>query len=125
MMALMSMFVASNKSNIAAGAGDRAADGIAEEGSTGVQEDALLAVTALLDVLSDGFLKYMEMFMPVLCSCLRNSNETQVCMNAIGLIGDLCRVLGRHMAPHCPEIVQIMGEILQARHISTLISLTI
>ncbi len=82
MMALMSMFVSSSKQ--ASEAGDQAsinsndASNTQTNSSTGVQEDALLAVTALVEVLGEGFLKYIDGFMPVLFNCLRNCTETQV-----------------------------------------------
>lgn len=44
----------------------------------GVQEDALMAVSTLVEVLGDGFLKYMEAFKPFLCLGLKNHAEYQV-----------------------------------------------
>lgn len=97
------------------GAGDHAGsvrDAVAMT-STGVQEDALLALSALLDVLGEGFIPYLEGVMPVLFRCLYLCAETQVCINAIGLLSDLCRVLSRHITSHCDIIVQILMEVLQ------------
>ncbi|BHF61223.1 Importin subunit beta-1 [Sparganum proliferum] len=116
MLALMSMFNSTLKPNASTGAGDQASSTEASKGSdspTGVQEDALLAVSALLEVLGEGFLKYLDAFMPALLVCLSNCSETQVCLNAIGLMGDLCRVLSRHIAPHTDALVSILMQILQ------------
>jgi importin subunit beta-1 len=44
----------------------------------GVQEDALMAVSTLVEVLSDGFAKYMEAFKPFLIVGLKNVAEYQV-----------------------------------------------
>jgi len=46
--------------------------------SGGVQEDALMAVSTLVEVLGEGFLKYMEAFKPYLCMGLKNHAEYQV-----------------------------------------------
>lgn len=59
----------------------------------GVQEDALMAVSTLVEVLGDGFLKYMDAFKTYLYVGLKNHQEYQVCIAAVGLTGDICRAL--------------------------------
>ena len=44
----------------------------------GVQEDALMAVSTLVEVLGEGFNKYMEAFKPFLLIGLKNIAEYQV-----------------------------------------------
>ena len=44
----------------------------------GVQEDALMAVSTLVEVLGDGFLKYLDAFKPYLIIGLKNIAEYQV-----------------------------------------------
>ncbi|XP_012229589.1 importin subunit beta-1 isoform X1 [Linepithema humile] len=78
--------------------------------SGGVQEDALMAVSTLVEVLGDGFLKYMEAFKPYLCLGLKNHAEYQVCCAAVGLTGDICRALKGKMLPHCDEIMTLLLE---------------
>lgn len=46
--------------------------------SGGVQEDALMAVSTLVEVLGEGFLKYMDAFKPFLYIGLKNHQEYQV-----------------------------------------------
>lgn len=46
--------------------------------SGGVQEEALRAVTTLIEVLGVGFLKYMDSFKPFLLAALKNHAEYQV-----------------------------------------------
>lgn len=46
--------------------------------SGGVQEDAMMAVTTLVQVLGEGFVKYMELFKPFLFLGLKNHSEYQV-----------------------------------------------
>lgn len=114
MMALMSMF-RSTTSAVAQGSGDQVLVNGEEKAkfTDGVQEDALLAVSALVEAVGESFIKYVDAFMPILIACLRNFRETQVCMNAVGLLGDMCRVLNKHLVVHCNELVSILMEILQ------------
>lgn len=76
----------------------------------GVQEDALMAVSTLVEVLGDNFAKYMEAFKPFLIVGLRNVAEYQVCHAAVGLVGDICRALGQVVTPFCDEIMTILLE---------------
>ena len=46
--------------------------------SGGVQEDALMAVATLVEVLGEGFMKYMDAFKPYLLIGLKNVAEYQV-----------------------------------------------
>ncbi|XP_017788699.1 PREDICTED: LOW QUALITY PROTEIN: importin subunit beta-1 [Habropoda laboriosa] len=76
----------------------------------GVQEDALMAVSTLVEVLGEGFLKYMDAFKPFLCLGLKNHAEYQVCCAAVGLTGDICRSLKNKMLPYCDEIMTLLLE---------------
>lgn len=111
----MAMLASTTNAKASEGAGDQAGElrGSVASTSTGVQEDALLALSALLDVLGEAFLPYLEPVMPILHRCLYLCVETQVCINAIGLLSDLCRVLNKHITPYCDVIVQILMEVLQ------------
>lgn len=46
--------------------------------SGSVQEDAIMAVSTLVEVLGEGFIKYMTAFQPFLCMGLKNHAEYQV-----------------------------------------------
>ncbi|XP_026288912.1 importin subunit beta-1 isoform X2 [Frankliniella occidentalis] len=78
--------------------------------SGGVQEDALMAVSTLVEVLGEGFLKYMDAFKPYLCMGLKNHMEHQVCGAAVGLTGDICRSLKGKVLPFCDEIMTLLLE---------------
>ena len=54
--------------------------------SGGVQEDALMAVATLVEVLGDGFLKYMDAFKPYLLIGLRNTAEYQVRLKLVEIL---------------------------------------
>ncbi|XP_052230291.1 importin subunit beta-1-like isoform X2 [Dreissena polymorpha] len=78
--------------------------------SGGVQEDALLALSTLTEVLGDHFLKYMDAFKPFLFLALKNHGEYQVCIAAVGIVGDLSRALGQKILPYCDEIMLLLLE---------------
>lgn len=78
--------------------------------SGGVQEDALMAVSTLVDLLGDKFLKYMDAFKPFLYMGLKNHQEYQVCCAAVGLTGDICRGLKMKILPYCDEIMTLLLE---------------
>lgn len=78
--------------------------------SGNVQEDALMAVSTLAELLGDKFLKYMDAFKPYLYLGLKNHQEHQVCVAAVGLTGDICRVLRNKISPYCDEIMTLLLE---------------
>ncbi|CAH0557204.1 unnamed protein product [Brassicogethes aeneus] len=78
--------------------------------SGGVQEDALMAVSTLVEVLGENFLKYMDAFKPFLYIGLRNHQEYQVCGTAVGLTGDIFRALKHKALPYCDEIMALLLE---------------
>lgn len=78
--------------------------------SGGVQEDALMAVSTLVDLLGEKFIKYMDAFKPFLYMGLKNHLEYAVCCAAVGLTGDICRVLKGKILPYCDEIMHLLLE---------------
>ncbi|XP_037976961.1 importin subunit beta-1 isoform X1 [Plutella xylostella] len=76
----------------------------------GVQEDALMAVSTLVEVLGENFLKYMDAFKRYLYVGLKNHQEYQVCIAAVGLTGDICRALKSKVLPYCDEIIVLLLE---------------
>lgn len=76
----------------------------------GVQEDALMAVSTLVEVLGDRFIKYMDAFKPFLYIGLKNHQEYQVCGTAVGLTGDIFRALKFKALPYCDEVMTLLLE---------------
>jgi len=76
----------------------------------GVQEDAFMAVGCLIECIGQGFNKYMETFIPFLIEGLRNKAEYQVCISAMGVVGDLCRGIGSNIELHCDSIMSCCVE---------------
>uniref|UniRef100_A0A0A9X169 Importin subunit beta n=3 Tax=Lygus hesperus TaxID=30085 RepID=A0A0A9X169_LYGHE len=78
--------------------------------SGSVQEDAIMAVATLVEVLGEGFIKYMPAFKPYLCMGLKNHAAYQVCCASVGLTGDICRALKHKALPYCDEIMTLLLE---------------
>lgn len=87
----------------------------------GVQEDALMAVSTLVEVLGEGFSKYMEAFKPFLMIGLKNVAEYQVCHAAVGLVGDICRALSANVEPMCDDIMNVLLENLSSNEVHRLV----
>jgi len=76
-----------------------------------------MAVSTLVEVLGDKFLKYMELFQPYLALGLKNHSEYQVCTAAVGLTGDICRALGSKVLPYCDEVMTLLLENLSNNNV--------
>ncbi|XP_068752252.1 importin subunit beta-1-like [Montipora capricornis] len=76
----------------------------------GVQEDALMAIGTLVEVVGAEFITYMEAFKPYLIEALQNRAEHQVCIAAVGLVGDIARALSSNVLSHSDLFMQILLE---------------
>ncbi|XP_039484486.1 importin subunit beta [Drosophila santomea] len=76
--------------------------------SGGVQEDAFLAVSTLVELLGAQFAKYMPAFKDFLVMGLKNHQEYQVCCASVGLTGDIFRALKDLMVPYANEIMTVL-----------------
>lgn len=77
-------------------------------------EDAFLTIGAMTTVLENDFIRYADTFVPILCAALQNPQEYQLCLIAVGIIGDICRALGPNAAPYCNEFMQLLVTNLQS-----------
>ncbi|KAI7907779.1 armadillo-type protein [Cokeromyces recurvatus] len=77
-------------------------------------EDAFLAIGAMTSALEADFSRYTEPFIPILCNALQNPAEYQLCFIAVGLIGDICRALGKDATPYCNNLMQLLVTNLQS-----------
>lgn len=80
-----------------------------------------MAVSTLVEVLGDGFIKYMEAFKPFFLMGLKNTAEYQVCRAAVGLVGDICRALSSAVIPYCDEIMTVLLENLSNNEVHRLV----
>uniref|UniRef100_A0A1I7ZA47 Importin N-terminal domain-containing protein n=1 Tax=Steinernema glaseri TaxID=37863 RepID=A0A1I7ZA47_9BILA len=79
----------------------------------GVMEDALMAVSTLIEAMGSDFAKYMDAFRPFLLAGLEKVEETQVCSAAIGVITDLARAFEKNLLPLMDEIYRHLILVLQ------------
>ena len=54
------------------------------------------------------FYKYLEAFKVHLYMGLENFGEYQVCLAAVGLVGDICRAMNTAIMPICNDIMQYL-----------------
>ncbi|KDN53633.1 putative karyopherin beta-1 subunit [Tilletiaria anomala UBC 951] len=77
-------------------------------------EDAFLAVAAVISALEADFSKYLDAFLPFMVQSLQSHEEYQLCSISVGLIGDICRALGKGSAPYCETFVKVLFENLSS-----------
>ncbi|XP_050439163.1 importin subunit beta-1-like [Adelges cooleyi] len=85
---------------------------------SGLQEDALMAISPLVENLGKGFIKYMEYFKTYLFIGLQNNTEFQVCLAAVGIVGDLSRALREGFAPYCDQVFALLFETLRSNTVN-------
>jgi importin subunit beta-1 len=78
-----------------------------------VNEEALMAVGALANAVEADFVKYLQALMPFVFVGLQNWEAHTVCSVAVGVVGDLCRAVGKNITGFCDEIVTLLLHDLQ------------
>merc|ERR1719387_715401 len=66
-----------------------------------------------MNAMGPQFEKYMPHFAPHLTAALSIHEDVQVCVLAIGVVGDACRALEVKIITYCDEILQILYASLQ------------
>ncbi|KAH7907378.1 armadillo-type protein [Hygrophoropsis aurantiaca] len=79
-----------------------------------VLEDAFLVVGSLASALEQRFSPYMQAFLPFLYPALKAHEDTQLCMVAVGIIGDISRALGDQSAQYASAFMSVLFENLQS-----------
>eukprot|EP00929_Paragymnodinium_shiwhaense_P119155 TRINITY_DN9102_c0_g1_i3.p1 TRINITY_DN9102_c0_g1~~TRINITY_DN9102_c0_g1_i3.p1 ORF type:complete len:869 (+),score=201.79 TRINITY_DN9102_c0_g1_i3:154-2760(+) len=82
-------------------------------GAQVLQEEALLLAAAIANAVGANFERFMPHFAPYLKVGLENYEDTQVCVMATGVVGDLCRALEGKVITYCDVILQILYANLQ------------
>ncbi|CDO70451.1 hypothetical protein BN946_scf184999.g92 [Trametes cinnabarina] len=77
-------------------------------------EDAFLVVGALAAALEQGFAPYISSFLPHLYPALKAHEDTQLCMVAVCIIGDISRALGDQTAQYSSAFMNVLLENLQS-----------
>ncbi|RYG64906.1 hypothetical protein EON64_13025 [archaeon] len=77
-------------------------------------EDALLAMGFLAEKMKENFVRYLQVVQAPLLHGLSNIEEHTVCTAAVGVLGDICRSVGKAVAPYCDEIMKALLVLLQS-----------
>lgn len=77
-------------------------------------DDALYIVGHLTDKLGTNFGRYLEFIKEPLIGALRNVDQYQVCMVALGTVGDICRALNGLVTPICDDVMTCIMSILRS-----------
>jgi importin subunit beta-1 len=82
-----------------------------------VQEECFSAISAISDVVEADFTKYMDALNPLLLSGLKNFSAYQVCIVAVGTVGDISRNIEGAIQPYCDSIMSALIECLKDQSI--------
>lgn len=80
----------------------------AQEPNALIEEDVFIAISAVASALGEGFLPFMDSFIPYLSQALRNV-QSQTCVTAVGLVADLAQSLNTKIAPYLGGLMEILG----------------
>lgn len=84
-------------------------------------EDAFMTISYIADKLQGDFNRYIQFLLPILIKSLKTVEEYQVCTVAVGLVGDLCRALGKQMLPYCDDIMRCLIDLLQSAALNKIV----
>ncbi|KAG2750202.1 hypothetical protein P692DRAFT_20734358, partial [Suillus brevipes Sb2] len=90
-----------------------------------VLEDAFLVVGSLAAALEAGFAPYIQAFLPFLYPALKAHEDTQLCMVAVGIIGDISRALGDQSAQYAGAFMNVLLENLQSNVLTCNVKISI
>lgn len=78
-------------------------------------EDAFMSIGFMAEKLGADFLRYMPYLQKPLVAGLKSIEEHQLCTVAVGVVGDLCRGLGKAVLPFCDDVMRCLLELLQSQ----------
>lgn len=81
-------------------------------------EDAFMAVGSVITALEGEFEKYLSAFAPFLSEGLRRHEETQLCKTSVGIVGDICRALGKNANTYAGDFMNVLFDNLQSKMLS-------
>jgi len=76
-------------------------------------EECFTAISSISDAIEGDFVKYMQAFNPYLVAGLRNFQAYQVCIVAVGTVGDISRNIEANMQPFCDTIMNALVDDLK------------
>ncbi|KAG7373170.1 heat repeat-containing protein [Nitzschia inconspicua] len=85
--------------------------------SSNIQEECFSAISAIADVIEADFATYMDQLIPLLLAGLKNFSAYQVCIVAVGTVGDISRNIEGRIQPYCDSIMAVLIECLKDQSI--------
>jgi len=76
-------------------------------------EECFTAISAISDAIEGDFVKYMPAFEPCLVAGLRNFQAYQICIVAVGTVGDISRNIEEKIQPFCDNIMNALVDDLK------------
>ena len=76
-------------------------------------EECFTAISAISDTIEGDFVKYMPAFEPCLVAGLRNFQAYQICITAVGTVGDISRNIEEKIQPFCDNIMNALVDDLK------------
>lgn len=80
--------------------------------------DCFMVIGALANAVEGNFARYLTSVMEYICLGLNNRDEYQVCQNAVGTVGDICRAVENLIEPYCDKIIEILHSNLKDQHLN-------
>jgi len=80
-------------------------------------EECFTAISAISDTIEGDFIKYMPAFKEYLVAGLKNFQAYQVCIVAVGTVGDISRNIEGAMQPFCDDIMNALVDDLKDSNI--------
>ncbi|CUM62517.1 uncharacterized protein PRCAT00000068001 [Priceomyces carsonii] len=80
----------------------------AQQPNSLIEEDILIAISAIAGAIGEHFVKYMDAFLPFLTKVLQNT-DSPTSSTAVGLVADLSHSLGRAILPYLEGLMNILG----------------
>ena len=87
-------------------------------------EEAMDATGCIAENLGEGFLKYLEGFMPYVIWALNAKDSFSVCKAGTMCLGDLARAIGDHLSKYMDELIPSIVLNLELQTINTRIKIT-
>jgi len=80
--------------------------------------DAFMVIGAVANAVDSAFTRYLQYIMEFVCLGLNNHAEYQVCQNAVGTVGDICRAVEHEIDRYCDQIMVILAKNLKDDHLN-------
>lgn len=86
-----------------------------------IHEEALVSLGYVADKMGDSFQTCGHLVIPPVIEALKKTDDYQLCIIALGAMGDIARAMGTNIFKFCDEIIQQIIEILRSTTVVRLV----